>query len=54
MGIVKLNDNLNGKDISENTPDNEKNDNEDLANQEMEESNPAFLKYLQYKVLVKV
>ena len=51
MGIVKLNDNFNnGRDVSENAPECDRNVNEDVTNQEMEESNPAFLKYLQYKV----
>lgn len=38
------------KDINENISDNDKMDTNDTAQQEMTETNPAFLKYLQFKV----
>ena len=39
-----------GKDITENIQENIKCDYEDTTNQDMTESNPAFLKYLKFKV----
>ena len=38
-----------GKDITENIQENIKCDFEDTTNQDMTESNPAFLKYLKFK-----
>ena len=38
------------KDFNENISDNDKMDTNDTAQQEMTETNPAFLKYLQFKV----
>ena len=38
------------KDINENISDNDKMDTNDTSQQEMTETNPAFLKYLQFKV----
>merc|ERR1712029_916519 len=47
---MKTNETCNGKDVNENIQENSKGDFEDTTNQEMTESNPAFLKYLQFKV----
>ena len=48
--MMKTNETCNGKDVNENIQENSKGDFEDTTNQEMTESNPAFLKYLQFKV----
>ena len=38
------------RDLQENVADGERAETEDTSSQEMKESNPAFLRYLQFKV----
>ena len=48
--IMRTNELGQGKEVTENIQENIKSDNEYTTNQNMTESNPAFLKYLQFKV----
>ena len=49
-GLLKPSEGMNCKDVNENISDHVKNEVDDDPNQEMAQTNPAFLKYLQYKV----
>ena len=49
-GLLKPSETLNMKDANENLSDLVKNEVDEDLNKEMEQTNPAFLKYLQYKV----
>ena len=42
------------RDLQENVAEGERAETEDTSSQEMKESNPAFLRYLQFKVLTNI
>ena len=42
------------RDLQENMAEGERAETEDTSSQEMKESNPAFLRYLQFKVLTNI